>query len=178
MRRLEIPDMDAFFARLDAHISRQHDAPAMKFTLVAVGGTSLTLRDWKLSTKDVDFMVADADHERVKRWARAAAPDIKADLWAETHIFSTTLPGDYETERFASFRNFDVTLLSAIDVAATKIGRLSEADAEDIRTIIIKGVKKEHIIARAEQILAAGGYANAEAAREKIKTFKAIAKDW
>lgn len=84
----------------------------------------------------------------------------------------------YESDAYASYKNFDVRLLSGIDVATTKIGRLDDADVEDIQTIVRHGVSKRAIRERAERMLKENCYANAEEARKRIKIFTAIAEDW
>ena len=176
MKRLETADMDAFFTLLDEHITRQFDQPPNKFVLIAVGGTSLTLRKWKESTKDVDFMVEGYDYKKIKRWIREAT-EVKADIWPDLCVFSTTL-SDYETDEHRTFKNFDVTLLSPLDVASTKIGRLDEPDLEDIQTIVNKGTSKESILARANNILEQDGYANPKSAQKNIDIFRRISKEW
>ncbi len=178
MSRLESADLARFFRQLDKHISKQFDAPPVKFSMIAVGGTNLTLRGWKPSTKDVDFMIEGVDLGKVKRWARDAAPDVPAHMWDAPYVFSTTLPDEYQTEHHETFTNFDVSLLSAIDIASTKIGRLDQPDIEDIHLINKQGVGREEILERSERILALGGYASPQEAREKIDIFKAISRDW
>lgn len=178
MKRLETTDIDTFFKLLDEHISQQFDQPPYNFTLIAVGGTSLTLRGWKESTKDVDFMVEGYNYKKVEEWIKEAIPNVKADIWEDLCVFSTTLPGDYETDEHSTFKNFDVRLLSPLDVASTKIGRLNESDLEDIKTIVKEGTNKEKIIGRAENILEKGGYANPKSAQKNINIFREASKDW
>lgn len=66
MSQLSTADLERYFERVDRLISAKLDAPPHKFTVIAFGGTSLTLRGWKASTKDVDFMIVDAEHTRFR----------------------------------------------------------------------------------------------------------------
>src|SRR3989344_5847589 len=56
---------------LDDVIDKGIEQEPLTFTLIAVGGTALTLKRIKISTKDLDFMVEGIDIERFKKFVSA-----------------------------------------------------------------------------------------------------------
>lgn len=103
-------------------VSRRLDHPV---TLVAVGGTALTLLGVKESTLEVDF-TAPADDLRAFRSALASTPHgVKVDTWPDGQVFSQFLPQDY-IERSRAVRTVGKVRLRAlhpVDIVVTKAGR-------------------------------------------------------
>lgn len=138
-----------------------------KVTLVAAGGTAMTLYDLKEATKDVDFCAQTReDWASVHSAAKKVKSGFRLDLFREGHIYILQLPDDYMTKSRplkAQFKNLVVKLLSPIDIILTKTSRLNERDIEDIRALVSKKrVDKRKLIERYE--LVKSTYAGNEAA--------------
>ena len=132
---------------------------AQKITLVAVGGTAMTLLNLKSSTMDIDFTVPTKDKPEFDRVRNIVPHGFKIDVWTDGRVFCTNLPDDYLT-RSSVIKNFDKISLRAlhpVDIVVTKISRLNERDIQDIEACISKcGVKKEEIVERATKITYVG----------------------
>jgi len=130
-----------------------------KITLVAVGGTAMTLLDLKVSTLDIDFTVPRSDKPEFDRVRNSVPHGFKIDVYTDGAVFCTTLPDDY-IDRSSEIRNFNRILLRAlhpVDIVVTKIGRLSDRDIQDIEACISRcNIKKEEIMARATNIIYVG----------------------
>ena len=138
-----------------------------KVTLVAVGGTAMTLYDLKEATKDVDFCAANKeDFSIISSIAKKISGKFRLDLFSEGHIYILQLPDDYTAKSRplkVQFKNLEVKLLSPIDIILTKTSRLNERDIEDIQALISKKrVNKKKLIERYN--LVKGTYAGNEAA--------------
>jgi hypothetical protein len=137
-----------FLEALDDEISK-------KITLVAVGGTAMTLLDLKPSTVDIDFTIPDND-KPVFDAALAKVPHgFRIDVWPDGLVFSQILPNDY-LEKSIEIAKFEHALLKAlhpIDIIVTKIGRLDDRDVQDIEACI-KGfnISKNQIEERAATV--------------------------
>jgi len=68
-------------------------------TLVAVGGTALTLLKAKASTIDVDFTIPNEDYALFKETLRVIPHGFKVDCWEDGMVFSQILPDDYLSRR-------------------------------------------------------------------------------
>lgn len=66
-----------------------------KITLVAVGGTAMTLLDVKPSTIDVDFTASSEDMQEFERTLKNVPHGFKLDTWKDGMVFSQILPADY-----------------------------------------------------------------------------------
>jgi len=64
-------------------------------TLVAVGGTALTLLGVKESTLDVDFTAPKRDLKAFRAALARTAHGFKVDLWPDGQVFSQFLPADF-----------------------------------------------------------------------------------
>ena len=130
-----------------------------KITLVAVGGTAMTLLDIKVSTLDVDFTVPRNDKPEFDRVRNSIPHGFKIDVYVDGSVFCNTLPDDY-LDRSSEIRNFNKIFLRAlhpVDIVVTKIGRLSDRDVQDIEACISRcNIKKEEIVARAANIIYVG----------------------
>ena len=63
-----------------------------KITLIAVGGTAMTLLGLKSSTRDVDFCIKS---DEKKDFEKALDKKFKVDIFIDGYIFSEQLPADY-----------------------------------------------------------------------------------
>ncbi len=129
-----------------------------KITLVAVGGTAMTLLGLKPSTRDVDFCISS---EYKKEFEKSIGKTFRVDLFFDGYIFSEQLPGDYaeKSKEILVLRNITLKALSPADIVVTKSARLNARDEEDIGAIA-KYVKKEELIERFNQVV--GTYAGKE----------------
>ena len=150
-----------------AYLRQIDEQLGKKVTLVAVGGTAMTLYGLKEATKDVDFCAQTReDWAAVHAAAKKAKSGFRLDLFREGHIYILQLPEDYASKSGLvkeQFKNLEVKLLSPIDIILTKTSRLNERDVEDIRALISKKrVDKKKLIERYE--LVKDTYAGSEAA--------------
>lgn len=104
-------------------------------TLVAAGGTALTLHGLKQSTDDVDFVVESGDMDAVESVA-ASVGGPRIDLFPAGMVFNNPLPTDYLSRAKYGGRFGHVTLMvmAPLDVVMTKIARADGGDMEDIRS--------------------------------------------
>lgn len=138
-----------FLAILDKEVGRE-------ITLVAVGGTAMTLLDLKPSTIDVDFTIPDEDAKEFENALKRVPHGFKIDYWTNGMVFSQTLPDDYLRRSIpikTKLKNIRLKALHPLDIVVTKIGRLSEKDLQDIEACI-KGskLKKREIESRAKLV--------------------------
>ena len=66
-----------------------------KITLVAVGGTAMTLLDIKPSTIDVDFTIPSEDYNEFNQTLNNIPHGFRVDCWKDGVVFSQILPDDY-----------------------------------------------------------------------------------
>lgn len=141
-----------FLKILDGRISR-------KITIVAVGGTAMTLLDLKPSTIDVDFTLPSEDKTAFDKALADEPHGFKIDVWKDGAVFCQTLPNDY-LDKSIEVANFEHTLLKAlhpVDIVVTKIGRLDDRDMQDIEACIKRfSISKKQIKKRAATIQYAG----------------------
>ena len=154
------PDLTEYLDRIDKQLKQ-------KITIVAVGGTAMTLHGLKESTKDVDFCVqTKEDWAAVHSAAKKVKSGFRLDLFSEGHIYILQLPEDYVSKSRllkVRFKHLEVRLLSPIDIILTKASRLNERDVEDIRALVTKKrVDKKKLIERYK--LVKSTYAGSEAA--------------
>ena len=123
-----------------------------KITLVAAGGTAMTLLDLKPSTIDIDFTIPSCDMIEFEQALKNNPPGYKVDRWADGCIFCQTLPKDYleKSIKIKEFSHISLRALQPVDIIVTKIGRLNTRDIQDIEACIKKGnVSKAEIRERA-----------------------------
>ena len=125
-----------------------------KMTLVAVGGTAMTLLHLKPSTIDVDFCLAKKD---AVLFNEAMPPSkFKVDIFIGGFIFSEQLPEDYADKSkdiISGFKNITLKALSLEDIIITKAARYNERDEEDIATITkSRKVDKDSLVARFNKV--------------------------
>jgi len=111
-----------------------------KITIVAVGGTAMTLLGIKESTKDIDFNIpSHDDYKEFERVINKIRFNIKIDYYEQNMIFSEALPMDYLKIAIKYEHNFNkikLYILNPIDIICSKIARLSDRDIEDIKECI------------------------------------------
>jgi hypothetical protein len=104
-----------------------------KVTLVAAGGTAMTLLDLKPSTIDIDFTIPSSDLPEFERALKNNPPGFKVDRWADGYVFCQSLPNDH-LEKSIKIKEYSHILLKAlhpVDIIVTKIGaraRLQRGD--------------------------------------------------
>ncbi len=112
-----------------------------KITLVAAGGTAMTLLDLKQSTIDIDFTIPGCDMIEFEQALKNNSPGYRVDRWTDGCIFCQTLPKDYleKSIKIKEFSHISLRALQPVDIIVTKIGRLNARDMQDIEACIKKG---------------------------------------
>jgi hypothetical protein len=137
-----------------------------RITLVAVGGTALTLLGAKPSTIDVDVTLPGDDIDEFHRVLALVPHGFEVHCFQGSVIFSQDLPDDYLDKSSpvkTKMKNIELRTLSPLDIVVTKIARLDPRDKEDIATCIRKfRLTKEQVAERAKQVDYVGRKANYE----------------
>ena len=122
-----------------------------KITLIAVGGTAMTLLGLKSSTKDVDFCLKSGEKDDFEK---ALDRRFKVDIFTDGYIFSEQLPEDYDekSKEIANMKNIALKVLSPIDITITKAARFNARDEEDIEALS-KYVDKDELIRRFNKVV-------------------------
>jgi len=148
-----------FLGELDKELSR-------KITVVAAGGTAMTLLNAKPSTVDVDFTIPKDDYDEFGRVLKIIPHGFKVDSWPNGMVFSQMLPEDYLEKSIpirTKTRNVQLRALHPVDIVVTKIGRLNERDKQDIEACIRKfKLTRRQIIKRAKEVQYVGRQENYE----------------
>lgn len=122
-----------YLEEIDKNIERE-------VTLIAVGGTAMTMLGLKETTKDVDFCTLTRKEQRIVKAAGEKVKDeIRMDLFSEGYIFSVQLQDDYAKMAKQSdfkFEKLTLKILHPVDIIVSKTDRLSERDVEDIKALI------------------------------------------
>lgn len=178
-QKLDRWEINKILELLDEEISADIEQPPLKFALIAVGGTSLTLRGIKASTKDLDFMVDGIEIEKIKKYVKKVYEKnkCKVDLWQSPYIFSTTLLQDFSSDLYQrKFKHFDVRIINLVDNAVAKLSRFNETDREDADNIIKAGISINGIVKRFKDTLKNNGFADKEEAKRNLEIFVRIMK--
>ena len=127
-------------------------------TLVAVGGTAMTLLGLKSSTIDVDFCLSKEDK---KIFEKILDKKFRTDIFIDGYIFSEQLPPDYskKAKDIREFSHIQLKALHPADIIITKAARLNARDEEDI-SALARLVDKNELLSRFEQV--AGTFAGDE----------------
>jgi len=123
-----------------------------KITLVAAGGTAMTLLDLKPSTMDIDFTIPSSDLPEFEQALKNNPPGFKVDRWTDGYVFCQSLPDDYieKSIKIKEYSHISLRALNPLDIIVTKIGRLNQRDIQDIETCIkAYKISKDDIKARA-----------------------------
>jgi len=134
-------------------------------TLIAVGGTAMTLLDVKPSTIDVDFTVPSDDYDDFQNALKKIPHGFKIDCWKDGMVFSQMLPSDYVKKSLdiRKLNHIRLKALNPVDIVVTKIGRLDERDRQDIQACIKKfKLTKSQVAKRAQQVQYVGRDENYE----------------
>ena len=124
-------------------------------TLVAAGGTALTLLGVKPSTRDIDFTVPGDDYGEFQNALKNTPHGFKVDCWKDGMVFSQMLPDDYlaKSSDIRKLKRIRLKALSPADIVVTKIGRLDKRDKQDIQACIDRfKLRKGQIARRARQV--------------------------
>lgn len=132
-----------------------------QITIIAVGGTAMTLLELKSSTIDVDFdFPTKRDLELFQTAKRTVSTGYRIDVFLGSQIFSQKIPDDYEKIAIqinAGFEKVKLFALHPLDIVVTKIGRLNDRDVGDIKTCIDKyGLTRTQARQRGEAVEDAG----------------------
>jgi len=144
-------DKSALFDFLE-EVDKELEAP---ITLVAVGGTALTLLDAKASTMDVDFTIPRNDYAVFKETVGGIPHGFKIHCWKDGMVFSQILPDDYliRSTPVKKMEHIHLRALNPVDIVVTKIGRLDTRDIQDVETAIRRfKLRKSQIAKRAKQV--------------------------
>ena len=126
-----------------------------KITLVAAGGTAMTLLDLKPSTIDIDFTIPSSDMPEFEQALKNNPTGYKVDRWADGYVFCQSLPDDYleKSVKIKEFSHISLRALNPVDIIVTKIGRLNQRDIQDIKKCINEyKISEAEIKARAAQV--------------------------
>ena len=144
---------------VDAELREVKDK-STKITLVAAGGTAMTLLDLKPSTIDIDFTGPHQDIVEFNRIQKGIPHGFKIDTWTDGMVFSQALPDDYLKKSIAittKLKRINLKALHPVDIVVSKIGRLNERDIQDIQDCIRKfKLRKSQIAKRAGAVQYAG----------------------
>lgn len=127
-----------------------------KITLVAAGGTAMTLLDMKTSTIDIDFTIPSQDVREFEDALKKIPHGFKIDYWTDGMVFSQILPLDYLEKSIpikTKLKNIKLKALNPLDIVVAKMGRLDERDLHDIKACIKKfKLTKNQIKKRAKDV--------------------------
>jgi predicted nucleotidyltransferase len=120
-------------------------------TIVAVGGTAMTLLSLKPSTIDIDFCVAEKDRVLFEA---SINNKYKVDIFVDGYIFSEQLPVDYvdKAKPILKLKHITLKALHPVDMVITKAARLNARDEEDIASIA-KHVDRNELVKRFEYVV-------------------------
>ena len=120
-----------------------------RMTMVAVGGTALTLLGKKESTKDIDLCFPTEKDSRAfselakrlgyqEKSGRLIGHNLVIDVYSLGYIFCVQLPEDYleKAVQIKDMNHIRLLSLMPMDLIITKTARLNERDMEDIKTIM------------------------------------------
>jgi len=134
-------------------------------TLVAAGGTALTLLGVKPSTRDIDFTMPGEDYYEFQNALNETPHGFDVDCWSDGAVFSQMLPDDYlqRSLDIRKLKRIRLKALNPVDLVATKIGRLDQKDKQDIQACINRfKLRKTQIAKRAKQVEYVGHQENYE----------------
>ena len=127
-----------------------------RITLVAVGGTAMTLLDLKPSTIDIDFTIPSEDLKEFKDVLKKVPHGFRIDYWTDGMVFTQILPDDYLEKSIpikTKLKNVNLRSLHPLDIVVTKAGRLDERDLQDIEACIKKfKITKDQISSRGKDV--------------------------
>ncbi len=153
-----------------------------KITIIAIGGTALTLLNLKDSTKDIDFdLPIEKDWKALESlfqkldfesegFAWFTPTGLRIDLFKRGYIFCSQLPFDYVEKSKDAVKLDKITLktLSLEDIIVSKLGRGDERDFQDIKQIYLHAnINNEQLAERFFEI-AQSWIESSEIVRQKL----------
>jgi hypothetical protein len=122
-----------------------------KITLIAVGGTAMTLLGLKSSTRDIDICLKS---DEKNDFEKVLDKKFKVDIFTDGYIFSEQLPADYaeKSKEIVKMKNIALKALNPVDIIITKAARFNARDEEDIEALS-KYVDKEELVKRFNEVL-------------------------
>lgn len=112
-------------------------------TLIAIGGTALSLFELKENTHDIDCMIeSDDELLRVDVIVSFHKMGYSTEIQEKGTIVLFDLPPDYikraiSYDKNDSFKNLRLLILSPLDVLLTKLSRYEQKDRVDIAAILM-----------------------------------------
>lgn len=128
-QELDASDLLEFLEIIEEHLVEP-------ITLVAAGGTALTLLDAKPSTIDIDFTGPAASITAFRQAASMEPHGYGIDTWPDGTVFMVNLPEDYleRSRRIETgLKRIELRALHPVDLIVTKIARCDARDRDDIR---------------------------------------------
>lgn len=138
-------DLLTFIQKLDSFIDEA-------ITIIALGGTALTLLDLKSSTRDIDFIITSKEFKILliifkslgfkeiaeKRWL--TNDGIIIDVYLDDYIVNVTLleSSKEKSTLLREFEHITLRVLNFYDICITKIDRGDARDFEDIKHVLEK----------------------------------------
>lgn len=138
-------DLTAFMQKLDSFL----DKP---ITIIALGGTALTLLNIKSSTRDIDFITTTKEYQILsnlfqvlgfkelaeRRWLTNEG--IIIDVYLDDYVVNVKLisPSKEKSTLLRQFERINLRVLNFYDICITKIDRGDARDFEDIKHIFEK----------------------------------------
>ncbi|MBI2542489.1 hypothetical protein HYV80_07335 [Candidatus Woesearchaeota archaeon] len=122
-----------------------------KISLIAVGGTAMTLLSLKSSTRDVDFCIKSNEKNDFEK---SLDKRFKVDIFTDGYIFSEQLPSDYfeKSKTIVEMKNIALKALHPVDIIITKAARFNARDEEDIKALS-KYVDRKELVKRFDEVL-------------------------
>jgi len=128
-----------------------------KITLVAAGGTAMTLLNLKPSTIDIDFTAPAEDARLFNKIQMSIPHGFTIQCFEDGAVFVNMLPDDYLTTSIpikTKTKNIKLRALHPVDIVVTKIGRLEGRDMQDIESCIKNSkLNEKQIVNRSKQLL-------------------------
>lgn len=138
-------DLIAFIQKLDSFLDKY-------ITIIALGGTALTLLNIKSSTRDIDFITTTEEYQILsnlfqvlgfkelaeRRWLTNEG--IIIDVYLDDYVVNVKLisPSKEKSTLLRQFERINLRVLNFYDICITKIDRGDARDFEDIKHIFEK----------------------------------------
>lgn len=158
--------------------------------LFAIGGTAMTLKGIKESTKDIDFLTTN-DYKKISSILRKAGlreesnfqicniwyfNKTRIDFFYDGYIIGTSLQDSWKenSELFRTIGKIKLFILNWYDLIITKLARSEKRDIDDILAIIkkenidIKKLKERYFLTAKNSLIAEAEY-KFEHLRSKLK---------
>ncbi len=152
-REIGARDLIEFLSLVEEHLEEE-------ITLVAVGGTALTLIGAKSSTLDIDFTGPRPSIDAFLEASSKEPHGYEIDTWPDGTVFMVTLPDNYlDRSRVieTGLERIELRALHPVDLIVTKIARCDARDLDDIRTANDRfGITVDQVTERVPKIVYVG----------------------